>query len=237
MNNVKALYVKELKSYFNSPMAYIFLVLFALFNGYFFTNTFFLINQSDMRSLFNITPLIYLFFIPAVTMGLLAQERNSGTMEMISTLPIQDHEFVISKYLAALTLIAVGLAFTLVHFVTLLFTGTNIDVGAALSGYLGLLLVGAFYAAVGTFASGITDNQVVAFIIGVAIVIAFWLMDAVLMFIPPVLSGLVQYISVDYHLSNISRGVIDSRNLLYFGSMIWLFLTLTVRILEMRKWR
>lgn len=237
MNNVKALYVKELKSYFNSPMAYIFLVLFALFNGYFFTNTFFLINQSDMRSLFNITPLIYLFFIPAVTMGLLAQERNSGTMEMISTLPIQDHEFVISKYLAALTLIAVGLAFTLVHFVTLLFTGTNIDVGAALSGYLGLLLVGAFYAAVGTFASGITDNQVVAFIIGVAIVIAFWLMDAVLMFIPPVLSGLVQYISVDYHLSNISRGVIDSRNLVYFGSMIWLFLTLTVRILEMRKWR
>ncbi len=237
MRNVKSIYAKELLSYFSSPMAYIFLVIFSLFNGYFFTNTFFLINQSDMRALFNVVPLIYLFFIPAVTMGLIAKERNNGTMEVISTLPILDWEFVLGKYLAALTLVVIGLGFSLIHFITLMITGTNIDYGAALCGYLGLIIVGAFYAAIGTFASGITDNQVVAFIIGVALVLFFFLMNMLLIFMPPWLSGIVQYMSVDYHLSNLSRGVIDSRNLIYFGTMIWLFLTLTVRFLEMRKWR
>lgn len=237
MRNVNVLFLKELKSYFNSPMAYFFLVLFAIFNGYFFTNTFFLIGQSDRRSLFGIVPLLYLFFIPAITMSLIAKENNSGTMEMISTLPIQDVEFVVGKFLAALTLVAIGLAFTLVHFFTLVSVGTNIDYGAVLCGYLGLLLVGGFYAAIGTFTSSVTDNQVVAFIIAITIVLVFFLLDKLLVFMPIGLSGLFQFISVDYHLSNISRGVIDSRNLVYFGTMIALFLTVTVRILEMRKWR
>ena len=120
MRNITAIYSRELKSYFSSPMAYIFLVIFSVINGYFFTNTFFLINQSDMRSLFSVIPLVFLFFIPAVTMGLIARERNSGTMEVISTLPVQDIELVVGKYMAALTLIAVALAFTFVHFITLL---------------------------------------------------------------------------------------------------------------------
>ncbi len=237
MRNVKVLFKKELKSYFNSPMAYIFLVLFAIFNAYFFTNTFFLINQSDLRSLFNITPLIFLFFIPAVTMSLVAKENNSGTMEVISTLPIRDWEFVVGKFLAALTLVAIGLAFTLIHFFTLMSVGTNIDYGAILCGYLGLLLVGGFYTAIGTFTSALTDNQVVAFIIAITIVLVFFLMDKLLIFMPAGLGGLIQFISTDYHLSNISRGVIDSRNLIYFGSMIALFMVVAVRILEMRKWR
>lgn len=127
MSNVKAIYFRELKSIFNSPMGYIFLVIFALINGYFFTNTFFLINQSDMRALFGIVPLVFLFFIPAVTMGLIAKEVNVGTIEVISTLPMRDSEFVLGKYLAGLTLILVSLAFTLVHFITLIRVGTNID--------------------------------------------------------------------------------------------------------------
>ncbi len=237
MRNVKTLFLKELKSYFNSPMAYIFLVLFAIFNGYFFTNTFFLINQSDMRALFSIVPLIFLFFIPAITMSLIAKENNSGTMETISTLPIQDAEFVVGKFLAAVTLVIIGLGFTLVHFFTLVYVGTNIDYGAVLCGYLGLILVGGFYASIGTFTSSLTDNQVVAFIIAITIVLVFFLLDKLLVFMPMGLSGLIQFISVDYHLSNISRGVIDSRNLIYFGSMISIFLLTTVRILEMRKWR
>ncbi|NOZ76003.1 MAG: ABC transporter permease subunit [FCB group bacterium] len=237
MRNVKIIYARELFSYFSSPMAYIFLVIFSLFNGYFFTNTFFLINQSDMRALFNVVPLIYLFFIPAITMGLIAREKSSGTIEVMSTLPIMDWEFVLGKYLAALTLVIVGLGFSLVHFITLMIAGTNIDYGAVITGYLGLIIVGAFYAAIGTFASGVTENQVVAFIIGVALVLFFFLMNMLLMFMPTWLSGIVQYMSVDYHLSNLSRGVIDSRNLIYFGTMIWLFLMLTVRLLEMRKWR
>ena len=94
MHNIRIIYKRELDGYFNSPMAYIFLVVFAVITGYFFTRTFFLFNQSDMRSLFNIIPLVYLFFIPAVTMSLIAREKNLGTMEVISTLPLKDLDFV-----------------------------------------------------------------------------------------------------------------------------------------------
>ena len=237
MRNIKAIYYKEMKAYFNSPMAYIFLVIFAIITGYFFTRTFFLFNQSDMRSLFNIVPLVYLFFIPAITMGLIAREKNVGTMEVIATLPLKDIDFVIGKFLSAFSLVLAGLLVTIIQFITLIQVGTNIDYGAVFAGYLGLALVGALYCSVGTFASSITDNQVVAFIIGIFIVIIFFLMDKMLIFMPASLTGLVQYLSVDYHLSNISRGVIDTRNLIYFGSFIGFFLFTTVRVLEMRKWK
>ena len=237
MRNLKAVYFKELKSYFNSPMAYIFLVIFSVINGYFFTRTFFLFNQSDMRSLFNIIPLIYLFFIPAVTMNLIAREKNLGTMEVISTLPLKDIDFVVGKFLAAFSLVATGLLVTLIHFFTLTQVGTNVDYGAVFTGYLGLALAGAVYSSVGTFASSITDNPVVAFIIGIFIVLVFFLMDKMLMFVPIYLTGIIQYLSVDYHLSNISRGVIDSRNLVYFASVVGFFLFTTVQILEIRKWK
>jgi len=237
MRNLKAIYFKEMKSYFNSPMAYIFLVIFAVINGYFFTRTFFLFNQSDMRSLFNIVPLIYIFFIPAVTMSLIAREKNLGTMEVMSTLPLKDMDFVLGKFLSALSLIVIGLLITLIHFLTLTQVGTNVDYGAVFTGYLGLALAGAVYSSVGTFASSLTDNQVVAFIIGIFIVIIFFLMDKMLMFVPVSLTGLIQFLSVDYHLSNISRGVIDSRNLIYFSSVVGFFLFMTVRVLEIRRWR
>ena len=226
-----------MKAYFNSPMAYIFLVVFAIITGYFFTRTFFLFNQSDMRSLFNIIPLVYLFFIPAITMGLIAREKNIGTMEVISTLPLNDFDFVIGKFLSAFSLVMSGLLITFVHFFTLTYVGTNIDIGAVFTGYLGLALVGAVYSAVGTFASSITDNQVVAFIIGIFIVLIFFLLDKMLIFIPISLTELIQYLSVDYHLSNISRGVIDTRNLIYFISITGFFLFMTIRVLEIRRWK
>ncbi|MFT5368695.1 MAG: ABC-2 type transport system permease protein [Candidatus Latescibacterota bacterium] len=237
MRNILAIFRKEVRAAFRSPMAYVFLVFFALFNGYFFTNTFFLFNQADMRALFNIVPMVYLFFVPVVTMSLIARENNLGTSEVLATLPIQDYELVIGKYLSALVLIFAGLAFTLVHFFTLLAVGTNIDYGTVISGYIGLALVGAFYASLGTFSSSLTDNQVVAFIIAIGLVLVFYLLDKLLLFMPSALAGPIQFMAVDYHLSNIRRGVIDSRNLVYFGSLIWLFLMMTVRVVEMRKWR
>jgi ABC-2 type transport system permease protein len=144
---------------------------------------------------------------------------------------------VIGKYLASVTLIVSGLAITLVHFFTLMKVGTNIDYGAAICGYVGLALVGAVYASAGTFASSVTDNQVVSFIIAVFIVIVFWLLDKMLIFVPSGLAGLIQFMSVDYHFTNISRGVIDTRNLIYFGSVIGFFLFLTHRLMEVRKWK
>ena len=237
MHNTRSIFHREIRGFFNTPMAYIFLVIFSVFNGYFFTSTFFLYNQSDLRSLFSVVPMVYLIFVPAISMGLIARENNIGTMETIATLPIKTHEFVLGKYFAAVVLILLGLLATIIHFITLVKFGAKIDYGALFTGYIGLALVGSMYASFGIFASSITDNQVVAFIIGIFIVIIFFLMDKMLMFVPVYLTGIIQYLSVDYHLSNISRGVIDSRNLIYFASVVGFFLFMTVRVLEIRKWR
>ena len=236
MHSIITIYKKELRSFFTSPMAYIFLVVFALVNGYFFTNTFFLYNQSDMRALFGIVPLVYLFFIPAVSMGLISREKSLGTIEIISTLPVRERDIVLGKYLAGLTLILVALLTTAVHYITLYNVGTTVDHGAVFTGYLGLALLGGVYTSVGVFASSLTENQVIAFIVGIAIVLAFFLMDKLLFFVPASMAGIIQYLSTEFHLSNISRGVIDTRNLIYFGSVIGFFLSMTTRILESRKW-
>jgi ABC-2 type transport system permease protein len=218
-------------------MAYIFLVIFAIVSGYFFTNTFFLFGQSDLRVLFDMIPLVYLFFIPAVSMGLIARENNIGTMETISTMPLSTYEFVIGKFLAGFCLIMLGLLATSIHFITLVFVGTNIDYGAIFSGYLGLALMGATFTSIGIYASSVTENQVVAFIIGVFLVLVFYMLDKTLVFAPQSIVGIIQFLAVDYHLSNISRGVIDSRNIIYFLSMIGFFIYLTIQTLEVRRWK
>ena len=237
MQNIKYIYLKELRSYFNGPMAYIFLIIFSLVNGYFFSNTFFIFGQSDMRALFQIVPLVYLFFIPAITMGIISKEKNIGTMEVMCTLPIKDFELVIGKYLSILSLLLVGLLLTSIMFFNLVAVGTNIDYGAVFTGYLGLFLAGSVYASMGIFASSLTDNQVVGFIIAIFFVLIFFLIDKLLIFMPTLIAGTMQYLSIDYHLSNISRGVLDSRNLIYFFSMIGMFLLLTIESLSSRKWK
>lgn len=236
-SNYKILYRKEVQSFFNSPVAYITLVIFLLISAWFTMSTFFLINESDLRTLFSVVPIVYLFFVPAITMGLIAREKNSGTMEFITTLPFTDGEIIVAKFLAGLTLIGTALVFTLVHLITLLIIGNNIDVGALITGYLGLLLVGGVYTAIGTFGSTVTDNQITAFLISFLVIFIFFILDKILIFVPGFLGSIFQFLSIDYHLSNISRGVIDSRNLIYFGSMIAFFLLVSIRVLEMRKWR
>ena len=236
-SNVSILYRKEVSSFFNSPVAYITLIGFLIINAWFSTSSFFLINESDLRTLFSLIPIIYLFFIPAITMGLITRELNSDTMEFLTTMPVSDSEIIIGKFLAALTLIGTALLFTLVHFLSLLIVGNNIDIGAIISGYLGLLIVGAAYAAIGTFSSTITKNQIVAFIVCFVIMFILFILDKILIFVPGFLSSIFQYLSIDYHLSNISRGVIDSRNIIYLGSIITFFLLLSIRTLERRRWR
>ena len=236
MQNTITIFKRELKSFFDSPMAYVFLIVFALLNGWFFTTTFFLYGQSDLRTLFNIVPLVYLFFIPGVTMGLISREKGLGTIEIISTLPIEDRDIVLGKYLSAVALIGIALLSTFIHFITLSTFGNSIDYGAVFTGYLGLILVGSVYASIGVFSSAVTDNQVISFIIGIAIIFVFWLFDKILIFMPDFLAGTIQYLSVEFHLSNISRGVIDTRNIIYFGSVIGFFLFLTTRLVESRRW-
>ncbi len=228
---------KELRSFFNSAVAYVILTLFLLIAGWFFTSSLFLVNQADLRDVFSvIVPLIYLFFIPAITMRVIAEEKKSGTIELLVTMPVRDVEIVLGKYLATLILLASALTLTLAYPMTIAMLGDP-DGGALIGGYLGLLLMGAAYLAIGIFTSGLTPNQIVAFITGFALIFVFFMLDKVIIFFPGSLASILEYASVTYHFENLARGVIDTRDLVYYGSIITLFLFLAVRTLEARKWR
>ncbi|MDD3807081.1 MAG: ABC transporter permease subunit [Candidatus Marinimicrobia bacterium] len=237
MKAVRLIYKKEMNAYFNGAVAYITLIIFLLINGWFFTSSFFLVGLSDLRILFDSVSMVYIFFIPAITMGAISRENHSGTMEFLATLPIQEFHIVLGKFFSAVALIGIGLFFTLPHFITLLIVGTSPDISAIITGYVGLLLVGAMYASIGIFGSAVSNNQITSFLISFLIIFALYLFDKILIFVPSFLSGILQYLSTGYHFSNLSRGVIDSRNLVYLLSVIVFFLTLSVRVLQIRKWR
>ncbi len=228
---------KELKSYFDSPAAYIILVIFLVISGWFFASPLFLNKVAEMRSLFNVVPIVYIFFVPAITMGLIAKEKVTGTIETLATLPIREKDIIMGKFWASIGLIGIALLLTLPNLLTIIILGKNIDYGAIFCGYFGLLLLGAVYSAIGIFTSTLTNNQIVAFIISFFIIAFLYIIQYSLIFIPAPLVAFFQYISIGYHLSNISRGVIDTRNIIYFLSLIVLFLYLAEYILHNRKWK
>jgi ABC-2 type transport system permease protein len=233
--NVAPMYQREIRSYFNSPIAYVVIVVFLAIVGWFFTNNLFLANIASLRLVFELVPLIFLFFVPAITMRLLAEEKKSGTLELLTTKPVRDVEIVLAKFLAAWTLLAAALVPTLLYLLTLVFLG-DIDVGPVITGYIGLLLMGGVYIAVGVLASSLTENQIIAFIISFLMVFALFMVDKMLLYVPQVLSSTLEFLGVDYHFSNIARGVIDSRNIIYFFSIIGFSLLLATVSLERRKW-
>ena len=228
---------RELRTYFNSPIAYIVIVLALIISGWLFFLDFFLAGQATLRGLLTVwMPLVFLIFVPAITMRLIAEEKKSGTIELLVTLPVTDWEIVLGKYLASLVLLAVTILMTLSYPFTVSLLG-NPDGGAIVGQYLGLLLLGATYLAIGLFASGITANQIIAFLAAIVMIAAFYLIDNFVPFFPGPLASVMEYLSVDYHMQNLARGVIDTKDLLYYASMIFLFLVLAVRALESRKWK
>jgi ABC-2 type transport system permease protein len=227
---------RELKSYFNSPIAYIVITIFLLISGWFFFNNLFLINQASLRGLFSIVPFVFMFLAPAISMRLLSEEKRSGTIEVLVTLPVKDWEIILGKYLSALILLSIAVLLTLTYALTLSFLG-NLDEGALIGGYLGLILVGATYLSVGVFTSSLTKNQVIAFVVSFVIVFILFMLDKVVFYFPGILGTFLEYLSVDYHFSNIARGVIDTRDLIYYFSVIFFFLILAIRSLESRRWR
>ncbi|HEX9006462.1 MAG TPA: ABC transporter permease [Bacteroidota bacterium] len=233
--NVGPIYRREMRSYFNSPVAYVVIVVFLAIIGWFFSNNLFLINVASMRVMFDLVPLIFLFFVPAITMRLLAEEKKSGTLELLTTKPVRDVEIILGKFLAAWTLLAAALAPTLIYLVTLTLLGSP-DLGPVFAGYLGLLLMGGVYCAIGLFASSLTENQIIAFIVSFLIILALFLADKVLLYVPEALASTLEFIAIDYHFSNIARGVIDTRNLVYFASLLGFALLLATASLERRKW-
>ena len=231
MRQVPHIFKKEFRTYFVSPIAYIVISIFLIVIGWFFFSTFFLINQASLRNFFALLPIIFAFVIPAVTMRLFAEELNVGTYEILLTMPVTFREVVVGKFLASLAFVAAMLLPTLAYPITVSFLG-DLDWGPVIGGYVGAILLGAAFSAVGLFASSLTRNQIVAFIIGVAICFALVLIDKILFFLPTALVGVLEYLGADFHFENISKGILDSRDILYFLSVTFLGLYATHLAME-----
>lgn len=221
MRNVVVIARKELASYFNSPMAYIVIVAFLLVAGWMLFSPLFLIGRADMRQFFAPSPfspsMLLIILVPAVTMRLIAEERKAKTIELLTTTPVTDWQVVAGKFLGAFGLVSAALAATLVYAVSIWALGP-LDWGPVVAGYIGMLLFAAALIAVGLFASTLTDNQIVAFIVGFLVCGALYFVYWLQMLMPNV-APVVEFLSVSYHLDNIARGVVDSRDVLYYLSL------------------
>jgi ABC-2 type transport system permease protein len=235
MNSIITIYKRELQSYFNSPMAYMFLSVFLVLSGWFFFSGFFVVGQADLRGMLEMIPLMFIFFVPAITMRLISEEKGSGTLELLVTYPIHDHEVIIGKFLAAFTLLLVAIMGTMSYTLTVSSLG-NLDGGTVITGYLGMILMGAAYTSIGVFASSLTNNQFVGFVLGIVMIFGLFMLDKVLYFVPAGMVGIFEFLSIDTHYHSLIRGVIDTRDLVYYGSLITLGLYLAAISLSKRKW-
>jgi ABC-2 type transport system permease protein len=227
---------REIRTYFNSPVAYIVVTVFTILTGYLFFTQLFVEKQADLRGFFGIMPLLFMFMAPAITMRLLADEKATGTLELLITMPVRDWEVVVGKFLAALTLLCTALGLTLVFAITVRSLGP-LDRGPAIGGYLGLILMGGAFLAIGVMASSFTRNSIVSFIVAFAISFVLYLIGKVTQFVPQSLQPVTSFLAIDGHFDNVSRGVIDSRDVIYYLSVIGVSLLVATLSLESRKWR
>lgn len=235
MQQIKHIFKKEFKSYFISPIAYIVISIFLLIIGWLFFSTFFLNRQANMTRFFSMLPITFSFVIPAVTMRLFSEEINVGTYEILLTLPVTFRDIVVGKFLASVAFVGVMIAPTLIYAISITFLG-NLDWGPVIGGYLGALLLGAGYCAIGLLASSITRNQVVAFIIGMAVCFSLTLLtDFMLYFLPDTFVEFFQQLSANFHFQNIAKGVVDSRDILYFVSLSFIALYVANLIMQEKK--
>jgi ABC-2 type transport system permease protein len=238
MNKIWIIAKRELRSFFDSLMAYVMIVLFLGFSGFFtwiFGSDIFLVGQASLQSFFGISFWTLFFFIPAITMGMLADEQKSGTIELLVTKPVSDWQIIIGKFLAAFLLICITLALTLPYYITVANIG-KIDHSAVLMGYLGLLFMSASYISIGLFTSSITNNQIVAFLTALFVGIFFHLIfDLVSSSSGGWFAGILGYLSLSTHYESMARGVIDSKDILYFLSIIFTGLLGTELVMSRRR--
>ena len=218
MRQVVHIFRKELSAYFISPIAYIVIAIFLLVTGWFFFATFFLFNQANLRTFYALLPVVFAFVIPAITMRLIAEEINVGSDEILLTMPVTIRDVILGKFLASVALIMAMLVPTVAYPLTVSLMG-QLDWGPVVGGYIGAVFLGAAFSAVGLFASALTRNQIIAFIIGLAICFTLTLIDKMLYFLPQSWLGVFAYLGADFHFQNIAKGIIDSRDILYFISI------------------
>lgn len=238
MNKIWIITKRELRSFFDSLMAYIMIILFLGFSGFFtwlYGSDVFIVNQASLQSFFGIAYWTLFFFIPALTMRVIAEERRSGTLEHTLTKPISDWQFIVGKFLAILLLIAIALALTLPYYFTVWSIGP-IDHGAVWSGYLGLILMSAAYISIGIFASSITNNQIIAFLSALFIGIFFHIIFGVLSAsMTGFIANIFDYLNLQTHFESISRGVIDTKDMIYFLSLVFIGLFSSEAMLAKRN--
>jgi ABC-2 type transport system permease protein len=240
------LFKKEINGFLNSLIGYIVMIVFLLITGLFlwvFPLEFNVLDfgYAGLDGLFILAPFVFLFLIPAITMRSFADEKKSGTLELLMTQPLTDLQVILAKYFAGIVLVIIALLPTLIYYISVYMLGLptgNLDSGSIWGSYLGLLFLGASFVAIGIFASSLTDNQIVSFIL--AVFISFFLymgFEFIYNFIVSGKTGLIiESLGLNAHYSSISRGVVDSRDLIYFLSVTALFILLTKLSLESRKW-
>ena len=242
MRNVALILRRELASYFATPLAYVFILIFlVLANAFtFYVGGFFQLGQADLRPFFMFHPWLYLFLIPALTMKLWAEERKAGSIELLMTLPVKVWEAVLGKYLAAWIFTGIALALTFPIWITVNYLGSP-DNGVIFASYLGSLLLAGGFLAIGSCMSALTRNQVVAFILGVAACFVLLLagyplvLDVFRGWAPQMLIEAVASLSLLTHFQSITRGVLEARDILYFAMLIGFFLFTTTVAIDLRK--
>ena len=229
---------KELNSFFDSLVAYILLIAFLGFSGFFtwlWGSDIFYHKQASLNTFFNVALWSLFFFIPAITMRQFAEEKKSGTIELLLTKKLTDRQLVIGKYLACLLLVAIALAFTLPYYISIARLG-NIDHGSTITGYLGLLLMSSAYVSIGLLASSLTNNQIVAFLIALLAGVVFqFILGSVGSGQTGWIGSLLTDLSIPHHYDSMSRGVIDTKDVLYFLALTFLGLMLTEVVISKRK--
>jgi ABC-2 type transport system permease protein len=241
-----SLYRKEIKSYLNSLIGYIFIGVFLTIAGLFIwvfpnINNVLFSKMASLQGLFDISKFLFLFLAPAISMRTFAEEKRSGTLELILTKPLTDSQIIAAKFFASLTLLVIALLPTLLYLVSVYHLGYppgNIDMGSTWGSYIGLILLGATFISIGFFASSTTSNQIVAFVLSAPLCfIMYFGFEFIYSFEKLGSMGvLIKNLGIDYHYASISRGVIDTRDLLYFASVIIVFLLATRIVLACRKW-
>jgi gliding motility-associated transport system permease protein len=253
MSNVLAIAQKELKSYFASPIAYIVIGLWALLYGYFYISllSYFVrqsmqmsqmgpqsvnINEQMLRGLFQNVTILILFLMPMITMRTYAEEKRSGTIELLLTSPVTDLQIILGKFFGALGLYAAMLGVTVVH-IAILFIYGNPEWKPIATAYLGLLLFGGCFLSVGLLISSLTNNQIIAGVVSFAVFLLLWILDWMGTFAGPTMSSVLSYLSIIGHFDDFSKGVIDTTHLIYYVSFIAFGLFLTARSVDSERWR
>ncbi len=234
MRQVMLIFNKEFKDYFISPIAYIVIAIFMAVTGWLFFSTFFIYGQVELRRFFDLLPFLFALVVPIITMRLFSEELNVGSYELLLTLPVTAADIILGKFLAAVAFVGAMLIPTLSYPIFISFVG-DLDWGVVVGSYLGALLLGGAYAGIGLFASSLTRNQIIACIVAMVICVVLSIINQMLFFFPQSILDVISFLSSDVHFENISKGILDSRDLLYFLSVAFLGLYATHLVMQEKK--